>query len=1246
MAYQKQDERILAGGLSLLPPGEKLNDGMCPQLENWRSDQAGQLMSRRGMKPESAVVAGPIHTLFRIGTDRYAGAGGALRRGTAIEAVIASGFDGQPLGIAAASDNIFVMNQARQVRNSPFGVRNWGIAAPTTAPVASAGAIESAPVVEFDEAEGWDVYFIGATEAETTKNATVEVVVADAGTVGVTNGSTTVTGVGTNWSAEMVGLPIRIFGSNLDTFTTVASVSGPTSMTIVGNYTDISESGLAYRITRTATARNWDASNKQSGTHSLHVAANPPGKYQVRQEEIGPLDTRLGDSELADIFQWWFYASRPQFIESIYIELYSGGGATRPLAFAIVDPSLLNQGSFSWTQLEIRRGLDTWAIVSSNEEYMGLQTQAREAEEAGDSAQAATLRAAAQQLFDQILKNTPYFRIQDGFDWGAVSRMVVEVNVSQACDFHLDAMQVIGGISGPIDGEVSFFVTYGNNEGHESLPSDPSDPILLKRQSATVQIPVSPDPQVDRRYLYRIGGGLNSPPYRVLVIWDNATTTCITTMGNEEAQRNNERMRQDTGQAPPASGLVGPYLNRLIAFNSAAHPNRYWWTPEGEPHYFEDALDPDEGSWEDLGEAYEEIVNATAHKRSVWFYKNKTIWRLTGDPDTATAEQTNANVGLAAKRAVVNAGSVDYFFAGNGIYRFNGDFEELVSQAIDPIFKGEYAQFGNLDVPPLNQDYAHTCVMGIYHQRLFFSYPEAGQTEPSVTLEYDLQTGRWFHFRTGLGPGGFTALAYEGTGNQMLAAANVPGGARMFDLNGFSDDAGSPITVKWQSRYLDQGASNTDKTYSDVVIDFATARAGQSPSTLTVEAVFDNGTVLGLGTISSATRTTRTFSLLSGQGVKAVNFAIRVTGAITSQCWIYNAWVHWYLENRKGLSFDTGVVQLAGGDPADTDVFEAEITTSQPLSWQIQTDLPGGVMAARQSATLPHLAGRRVEPVRLAAVQTGRNGRLVFHSAGLFQMHRLRQRVRRFGTFIDGAKGQVWNPLPFRLGDGRIVQLKDAVVEYEAPQGATISVANDLAANRNLTLPASATHRTEVFPLDGLEGDLWQWGASAPGLLKIFSITLRFRAIGVYLVGAKGEYWEIEMDLGQPHHFREFELDLDTSGTMQFRVDLELPGQNLLTRNTYNVNTELTTPGRRPWNMRATGHLKGQLLRLRLSGAATARMWGGRAYVRPLNSRGSWRWIPLPIPETPVDWMTARLPGVGQTDLGWQWINFPVDAAG
>jgi hypothetical protein len=151
--------------------------------------------------------------------------------------------------------------------------------------------------------------------------------------------------------------------------------------------------------------------------------------------------------------------------------------------------------------------------------------------------------------------------------------------------------------------------------------------------------------------------------------------------------------------------------------------------------------------------------------------------------------------------------------------------------------------------------------------------------------------------------------------------------------------------------------------------------------------------------------------------------------------------------------------------------------------------------------------------------------------------------------------------------------------------------------------------------------------------------------MGVYFDGARGEYWEITVDLGQPMHFREIELDLDTSGAMTLDVALELPGMDLVSHFSSTVNTETTTTGRRPWNQRTAGNLKGQLLKLRLSGSAVVRMWGAKIYARPLNAAGGWRWIPLPVPETPVDWMTAKLP-IRETAIGWTWIDFPVDAAG
>jgi uncharacterized protein (TIGR03437 family) len=64
------------------------------------------------------------------------------------------------------------------------------------------------------------------------------------GTVSATNGSTAVTGTGTSWVPAMVGRQITVSG----VIGAIASVTSPTSLTLVNNFTGTTGSGLAYSI--------------------------------------------------------------------------------------------------------------------------------------------------------------------------------------------------------------------------------------------------------------------------------------------------------------------------------------------------------------------------------------------------------------------------------------------------------------------------------------------------------------------------------------------------------------------------------------------------------------------------------------------------------------------------------------------------------------------------------------------------------------------------------------------------------------------------------------------------------------------------------------------------------------------------------------------------------------------------------------------------------------------------------------
>jgi hypothetical protein len=97
----------------------------------------------------------------------------------------------------------------------------------------------------------------------------------------------------------------------------------------------------------------------------------------------------------------------------------------------------------------------------------------------------------------------------------------------------------------------------------------------------------------------------------------------------------------------------------------------------------------------------------------------------------------------------------------------------------------------------------------------------------------------------------------------------------------------------------------------------------------------------------------------------------------------------------------------------------------------------------------------------------------------------------------------------------RVKELKDIELFYASTVDTTVTVSTDMpggtvAVRKTLNFPnTSGTRKTLTLPLD-IEGTLFKVRA-APGLsgiAKLFGGIVRARAIGVYLDGANGEFWE------------------------------------------------------------------------------------------------------------------------------------------
>jgi hypothetical protein len=294
-------------------------------------------------------------------------------------------------------------------------------------------------------------------------------------------------------------------------------------------------------------------------------------------------------------------------------------------------------------------------------------------------------------------------------------------------------------VAGDLSGAVKYYIVFETDKGFTSNPSPVSAEIsdAAAPFGVTIALPTSTNPEVSKLRIYRVGGKLPAP-YLVFrmdhggmsEITDDGGTLAI---ANETGDPNDyflsdamaieygELMEDDHDPPPSAFGLAGPYFERLLAFNSAAHPNRIWYSPTSQPWYFPGAETAD-GNWVDAGEEGEEIYAISVKPHMCWVYKAHSIWRIVGDLESGLLEQVTPAMGIVGPRAWASHGVVDYIRSNEGIYLM-ADKPYKVSQRVDPIFKGLSSGVVEPTSPadPSNQ---RAEVMAIVNDRLYHSYQE------------------------------------------------------------------------------------------------------------------------------------------------------------------------------------------------------------------------------------------------------------------------------------------------------------------------------------------------------------------------------------------------------------------------------------------------------------------------------------------------------------------------------------------
>lgn len=562
---------------------------------------------------------------------------------------------------------------------------------------------------------------------------------------------------------------------------------------------------------------------------------------------------------------------------------------------------------------------------------------------------------------------------------------------------------------------------------------------MLDLSIVRVAYPGTPPPEAVAWNIYR-----QSPSFGVAYRLNenplDLTRTYVDDYGNDTHTHSDDQllrlgiiMESDHDAPPPARIMANQIYNgRIVVANSAARPNRVWFTDPLQPAFFRGAANNAGGNWVDIGtDAGDEILFMAVRPNSIIFYRKRSIWRLVGDfqTDTSRIEIVVPDIGVASPRAVAVTSQGDYFVGPDlNVYKFNGDWTQKLSQKIERVLRGLDAENYLAAGPPL----VRQCALGHKNGRLWYSYPIANGSQ--FTFVYHIETQRWFSYAYGL-------FAFLDTGDQFLGAN--------FGVSALeSGYVGGNTAPTFQSAYFDCGLPDHEKTWADLVISHNTQGA-----TLTVSVRINKlgaSSEIVLGTITSNTQTKQIIPIVypgggsspgggttggSGGGgggtgvgpqpqpgdpIRSFSLSVRIAGSGAAAPITIDSpmLLHYYLEARRAKSFDTDETNHGTASYKEVDQVEFDIdATDGPGTLQVLSDTPGGSMGPRLGAGQP-IAQTSDRATRRIVLTQPVAGKLLRYTATTdfdFQIYAVRARVLPIGVYLDGTIGDFWQPQPIGL---------------------------------------------------------------------------------------------------------------------------------------------------------------------------------------------------------------------------------------
>lgn len=264
------------------------------------------------------------------------------------------------------------------------------------------------------------------------------------------------------------------------------------------------------------------------------------------------------------------------------------------------------------------------------------------------------------------------------------------------------------------------------------------------------------------------------------------------------------------GAAGIALGGVNPYQlalkatdNRLVGAFVTSNSSRVGFSNAGVPetwganNYVD--LTPGDGERITAIKSWREMV--FVFKETKYFVFGNTSTDGTGNP-VFNYRPVDVGVGALGRQCAVSTPNGVYFLSRRGIYRTTGGDPQLVSAAIDPIFRGGAQSFYQGGV--LNHAVVGLSQMAWHDERLYVAFPSGTSTANDRLLVYSPADNYWMIWDVAVN----SLMSFLSiSGPSTLVFAYAAGANHIGRLsNAYTTDGGTAIASRYRTGFYDLGS--------------------------------------------------------------------------------------------------------------------------------------------------------------------------------------------------------------------------------------------------------------------------------------------------------------------------------------------------------------------------------------------------------------------------------------------------------